>query len=57
MPDIKIVKPFYDEEAKKLVKLCPANVFDIEDFGSCKYNLLHIIDLLKFDRSSKTSLC
>ena len=38
MPDIQIVSPFYDEDAKKLFKLCPTKVFDIEDLGSSKKN-------------------
>jgi len=33
LPDIKFVKDFKGQEAKKLVAKCPMNVFDIEDSG------------------------
>ena len=33
MPEIHITKDFTGEEAKKLVKKCPLDVFDIEDIG------------------------
>jgi len=34
LPDIKFVKDFKGQEAKKLVAKCPMNVFDIEDSGT-----------------------
>jgi hypothetical protein len=33
MPDIRIVNPIENEDAKELKALCPLGVFDIEDMG------------------------
>ena len=34
LPDIRLTQKVKGDEAKELVKLCPAKVFDIEDLGS-----------------------
>jgi len=36
LPSVEIVEPIKGEEAEGLVKLCPMNVFDIEDMGGRK---------------------
>lgn len=36
MPDIRIVQPIENEDAKELKALCPLGVFDIEDIGKSK---------------------
>ena len=36
MPDIRIVQPIENEDAKELKALCPLGVFDIEDLGKNK---------------------
>lgn len=36
MPHVEILKPFKNQEAEKLVKMCPGKVFDIEEMGSVK---------------------
>jgi len=36
MPDIRIVSPIENEDAKELKTLCPLGVFDIEDMGKGK---------------------
>ena len=40
VPDIKLNKKFYGEDAKELKNLCPMGVFDIEDIGKSKSNIL-----------------